>query len=198
MIGKASGKRKGGEFERDFCKKLSLWWTEGERDDVFFRTSGSGGRASVRAEKGKKTSYHYGDITCVPGVDGETFLDLFMVELKRGYGKWCILDILDSKQKIPIIVNFWKDMERKIERIIEVDSTIKIEPLLVFQRNYRSEVVVLSFFAWNCIEDCVGKFKGSVLEVKVNSMRIKMIKLKAFFNWISPKIIKRKILRWDW
>ena len=32
------GKQKGSAFEREICKKLSLWFTENERDDIFFRS----------------------------------------------------------------------------------------------------------------------------------------------------------------
>ncbi|MBM3120244.1 MAG: hypothetical protein FJ006_12010, partial [Chloroflexi bacterium] len=54
---------KGASFERDISRQLSLWWTHGERDDVFWRSSMSGGRATVRAKKGQKTAYQNGDIT---------------------------------------------------------------------------------------------------------------------------------------
>ena len=56
-------KDKGGNFERDICKALSLWYTYGEDDNIFWRTSGSGNRATVRTKKGQKTKYDYGDIT---------------------------------------------------------------------------------------------------------------------------------------
>ena len=36
---------KGSEFEREMCKCLSLWWTDSKRDDVFWRSAQSGGRA---------------------------------------------------------------------------------------------------------------------------------------------------------
>ena len=42
--------QKGGAWEREFSKYLSLWITEGERDDVFWRSSQSGGRATQRAK----------------------------------------------------------------------------------------------------------------------------------------------------
>jgi len=57
-IGRGTGERyikevmemaKGGEFERDISRFLSRWWTYGERDDVFWRTSASGARATTRS-----------------------------------------------------------------------------------------------------------------------------------------------------
>ena len=53
---------KGPSFEREVCEKLSLWWTDGKRDDVFMRTSGSGGKATARRKKGKDTPFQGGDI----------------------------------------------------------------------------------------------------------------------------------------
>lgn len=40
-------KAKGSKFERDVCKALSLWISEGQRQDLFWRSAMSGGRATV-------------------------------------------------------------------------------------------------------------------------------------------------------
>lgn len=75
---------KGGQFERDFSRSLSLWWTNGERDDIFWRTAGSGARATVRTKKGKTTAGQYGDITATDP-DGKILIDKILFELKNGY-----------------------------------------------------------------------------------------------------------------
>lgn len=75
---------KGGQFERDFSRQLSLWWTKGERDDIFWRTAGSGARATVRTKKGKSTAGQYGDITATDP-DGKLLIDNILFELKNGY-----------------------------------------------------------------------------------------------------------------
>lgn len=75
---------KGGQFERDFSRQLSLWWTNGERDDIFWRTAGSGARATVRSKKGKTTAGQYGDITATDP-DGKLLIDNILFELKNGY-----------------------------------------------------------------------------------------------------------------
>ena len=59
---KGGGHAKGSQFERTVCKDLSLWWTKGKRDDVFWRTSGSGARAKTRSKTGEKTFGQYGDV----------------------------------------------------------------------------------------------------------------------------------------
>ena len=85
---------KGSAFERQICKDLSLWWTEGDRDDVFYRTSNSGGRAATRAKKGRSTINQHGDICCTD-LDGQPLLDLLTFEVKRGYSSDTLGDLLD-------------------------------------------------------------------------------------------------------
>jgi hypothetical protein len=59
-----NGKQKGGAFERDVAKKLSLWVTADARPDVFWRSAMSGGRATVAHAKGIEVR-QVGDITAV-------------------------------------------------------------------------------------------------------------------------------------
>ena len=97
-----NGHRKGSSFEREICKTLSEWWsqdTEGTaRDDVFWRASQSGGRATQRAKSGKRTSGSYGDIAAVDPV-GFPLLAVFTLELKRGRSHGDIGDMLDMPLK---------------------------------------------------------------------------------------------------
>jgi hypothetical protein len=75
------GKAKGGEFERQICKKLSLWVSNNLRDDLFWRSAMSGGRATVRSKKGKETASGHGDITAVTP-EGNKLTDYFIIECK--------------------------------------------------------------------------------------------------------------------
>lgn len=74
---------KGANFERSICRQLSEWWTGGKRDDVFWRSSNSGGRATVRHQKGKRTAGAYGDIAATDPM-GDRLIRTFTIELKRG------------------------------------------------------------------------------------------------------------------
>lgn len=85
---------KGANFERAICKQLSLWWTGGERDDVFWRSSQSGGRATMRARKGKTTAGGNGDICALDPIGGP-LLKVFTIELKRGRSHGEPGDLLD-------------------------------------------------------------------------------------------------------
>lgn len=88
---------KGSEFERQICKRLSLWWTDDERDDVFWRSSQSGGRATLRSRKGIRTAGSYGDITALDPI-GEPLMKMFTIELKRGSSYSSPGDLIDFKK----------------------------------------------------------------------------------------------------
>jgi len=90
-----NGAAKGSAYERTLAKELSLWWSVGERDDLFWRSSQSGGRATQRAKQGKKTANACGDL-CAQDAAGQKLLDLFTIEIKRGYNTLHIYDILEG------------------------------------------------------------------------------------------------------
>jgi hypothetical protein len=93
-----AGHAKGAAFERDICRQLSLWWTSQQRDDIFWRTPQSGGRATHRAQKNKGTAGHYGDIMAVDPI-GNPLLKFMTFELKHGYGGASAMDLLDGGPK---------------------------------------------------------------------------------------------------
>jgi len=74
---KGGGKQKGALFERLVCKQLSLYYSDGRRDDLFWRSAMSGGRATLNKGKAKNQA---GDIT---GIGGHTFLHDVFLELKH-------------------------------------------------------------------------------------------------------------------
>jgi hypothetical protein len=75
---------KGQDYEREICVELSEWWTYGRRSDIFWRTGGSGARATVRAKSHKKTANQDGDITFTDPL-GLPFIKTLTIEVKRGY-----------------------------------------------------------------------------------------------------------------
>jgi len=91
-------KSKGNAYERKVCRELSIWWSEGERDDLFWKTSNSGGRATTRAKGGKKTVNSHGDIAATD-LSAQPLIDLITFEIKRGYNKFSIQDLMDKPNK---------------------------------------------------------------------------------------------------
>ena len=135
---KGAGKRKGGAFERRMAKRLSLWWTGGERDDVIWRTQLSGGRATVRGRKGKTSEGQYGDLTYTDPIAKPLF-DLCVIECKHGYGKWSVLDLIDNPDNAKYtILEGW--IERLREIVVAADAVYGI---ILAQRTRRLPVAVV-------------------------------------------------------
>lgn len=127
---------KGADFERDISRTLSLWWSHGERDDIFWRTSMSGGRATVRKKSGKSTAYQAGDISFTDPI-GAPLIKATVIELKRGYGRFCVLDLLDSRNVTTAVLSaFLSQVEEELEQ-----SGIR-NFLLICKRDGRSPIVL--------------------------------------------------------
>jgi len=86
---------KGSNFEREICKLLGLWWTGGKRDDVFWRTAGSGARATMRSKTNQNTFGQYGDVQATDPI-GQPLIDLCTIEMKRGYSKSTFADLIED------------------------------------------------------------------------------------------------------
>lgn len=71
------GSRKGGDWERQFARELSKWWTNGTDEDVFYRLGGSGG--AKRDKSGRTGSA--GDIR-YEKPNGKMLTDRYTFELK--------------------------------------------------------------------------------------------------------------------
>jgi len=88
--------QKGGSFERELSRQLSLWWSGGQDDSWFWRSSQSGGRATQRAKKGKSTTNASGDIAAQCH-EAQKLLDCLTLELKRGYKDISIADLYERR-----------------------------------------------------------------------------------------------------
>jgi len=113
---KRKGRGKGPSFERQISKLLSMWWSGGERDDIFWRSTTSGARSTVRQRQGKSTFGQSADITAQDPI-GQPLLDFMILELKKGYTKASVADIIDKPARIK---------SREIEQwIVKVDQEAK-------------------------------------------------------------------------
>ena len=108
------GNQKGSAFERLICKELSMWWSGGKRDDIFWRTAGSGARATQRRKSGRDTYGQHGDVQAIDPI-GELLTDLFSIELKRGYNKINLLELVTKPEKKTGFVEFVNQAERQKE-----------------------------------------------------------------------------------
>jgi len=125
-----SGKRKGSQFERDCCKKLSIWITDGKREDALWRSAMSGGRATI-AKKAGRDIRQAGDITSV-SPEGHALSNHYYIECK--FYKNLDIDnfLLDVRGKL---AKFW----------LETIKQAKIyhrQPILIAKENGRASIVI--------------------------------------------------------
>ena len=162
---------KGGGFENEVHAELSLWFSEGERDDLFGRSDGSGGRFTRRQKKGKDTANQGGDI-CFCHPEGEPLIKIWSIECKTGYGaKNKVKDADGDVIKIPVyspkqkgVIVAWKDkvalspwgvldyIDSKQKKTVlqlmweqckrDADLTNRI-PVLIFRRNLKLKCICI-------------------------------------------------------
>lgn len=184
-----NSKRKGNSLERELCKRLSLWWTQDRsppRDDVFWRTSNSGGRATVRGRQGKKTRNSYSDISAVD-VEGQPLLDLLVIEVKSGYNKFSLMDLIDRPGKAA--QQQWDKWISKAEE----DATLAGVSywLLITKRDKRQALVTMP------TELCarfylLHRLNMGCIRVDLSYGLIETVTmtLDFFLEWIQPKAIR--------
>lgn len=137
---------KGSAFEREICTMLSEWWEPG-RSDIFWRSQGSGGRATRRAKNGKSTYGSCGDIAAVDPI-GAPLMKVATIELKRGYSKCSIADIID-KPKHAAVAGFESFVAQAITAAKNANS---LSWMLITRRDKKISIVYIPthFYAGLC------------------------------------------------
>lgn len=82
MASPGYGGKKGAAYERTIAVMFSLWISEGTREDLLWRTAMSGGRATVKRQRGRKAEAQAGDLGSIDPL-GDWFTSTFLLELKR-------------------------------------------------------------------------------------------------------------------
>jgi hypothetical protein len=189
-------KSKGGNFERETAVALSLWWTQGERDDIFWRTQNSGGRSTMRSKQRKETEGQYGDIAATDP-SGKLLLDNWCIECKTGYASskkgevltkdgtkksvklitnWCVLDLIDSKQAGAVIEILW---EQAYHQALKNGT----QPILIFRRPRMSPCIAFNLNYFNYLTKLFGIPDKNRIIVRA-SYSIVIMSLSDFFDWI--------------
>ena len=173
---------KGSTFERKICTLLSEWWSDGARDDIFWRTAGSGARAKVRGRKKKSTAGQHGDI-CATDPIGQPLIDVFTMELKRGYNRHTIADLLDK----PIGATK-QEYEKWIEQAIESHTQARsFTWMLIVQRDRRDTLVFVPDYALDKLT--IGGLYAPQMTIEFNEMRILGTTLTNFLEVLSQSKI---------
>ena len=181
-----SGARKGSAFERTICRKLSEWWTDGKTDDVFWRSSQSGGRATIRGRKGKRTAGSYGDIVALDPI-GEPLLKMFTIELKCGRSHGEPGDLLNCKGKYchhPFI-----------KTLQQADSAHKLAGsrtwLIICRTDRRHETIF--FPAWllkkgEALAGVKALRRAPVFRYKIKGFHFVGVRLDKFLKFATPDL----------
>ena len=184
------GGTKGSEFEREICKKLSLWWTqdnsEGPKDNIFWRTAGSGARATQRNKKGLDSNMFSGDIGLLDS-KGEDFLKCCVIEIKRGYSlQFDLLNYLDGTKSEGILFKFW-------DKIYNDGDKLNKEPLLIFRRDRKNVCIVLKPSLISKIMYDSGPFLGKKIIIGHDfihsleeSKKTIILLFSEFLDWAKP------------
>jgi hypothetical protein len=190
-----SGKRKGGAFERLIANMLSLWWSDGKRDDIFYRTASSGGRATQRSKRGKSTHGQYGDIQAADPI-GQPLMDLCVVECKDGYAGQSIADLLDKKEERhkPTYESFIKQSQ------FESDQAEAPYWLLIARRRGRQVMIYLPFDLYKALKEAsrhrqrthmgIGDAIPNARIVFSNNLNVFCVPLQEFIKNVSPRDFK--------
>ncbi len=146
---------KGSDFERELCVEFSRWWTNGERDDIFWRSSGSGARAKTRGNAGRSTAGQHGDI-CATDPVGAPLIKLLTIELKRGYNSATPYDTIDRTKTAAVGV--W---EKFLLQTTESWKQAKsFAWLLITRRDRHRAMVYMPHFLLDALNAC-GAFSST-------------------------------------
>ena len=142
------GKSKGSQFEREVCVALSRWVSNGAREDLFWRSAMSGGRATVRGRKGKNTNAQVGDISSIAPA-GHALTNRYVIEAKFYADLEIDAFLFKGKGKLS---QFWAELNR-------VARKEKRYPLLIAKQNWLAPFMLstpagmeeLGFFEHVCV-----------------------------------------------
>lgn len=149
---KGRGKQKGSAFERDICKRLSLWVTDGERKDCFWRSALSGGRATVSKGEVRQA----GDI-CSVSSEGHSLTDRYYIECKSYADLQMQQFILHGKGKLSA---FWLEAIKQSKKYNRL-------PILIAKQNLYPPVFISRFDILGIVEE-FGRDSTSVIVRNVN------------------------------
>jgi len=181
---------KGPQFERDVCRQISLWWSNSQRDDIFWRTPGSGARATARAKQGKTTFGQVGDIMSTDPA-GQLLTSLITFELKRGYNSENVNNIIDRVRS--------QRKASQLEQWLLKLSSANVSPYwaLIHKRDRRDPVV---YFPTSLFDLLVGESLAGPALVDTDKLqfsfryevttptvlRVTAVNLSDFLRYVSP------------
>lgn len=184
--GGAKSKNKGSSFERKICKTISLWLTDGKRDDVVWRTAGSGGRATVRAKRSCRTANAAGDM-CATDPIAQPFIDKVLIEMKKGYTNGSeridVLKLIDSpnSKKSVLLLQWWLKAKK------EARFANREEVWIVFERDRGKAILMTRGDYVKALERRQGmSYPHPTISTCIDRARFIFTTLENFIGWYNP------------
>lgn len=176
-----------------------MWWSKGQRDDIFWRTAGSGGRATSRQKIGKKTYGQQGDVQAVDPI-GAPLTRLVTIEAKRGHKDAHIGDVMDRTNDHKLR---WLEVFIK-QSIKEAKDGGTPYWLLIIKRDNRKALVYMPDDLMDGLESTFENLKGAALfrlfpaalfspplrEGSLPICHVFCTTLEKFLGFIRPRNIK--------
>ena len=178
---------KGFGFERKVAKQLSLWWSDGNNKDVFWRVSGSGGRATRSTTILGGVSY--GDIGLLDP-SGEALLRICTFELKKGYTKDLdMMSLIDAKSD-NLFWKFWMKVSNDAAKAALAGWGK--EPILITNRNHKMPLATIRYSFYLKLFDYIGKFNEDwpMIAIRKGEEVTRTMTSDHFLEWLHPKIIQ--------
>ena len=147
-----NGKQKGSQFERDICKKLSLWISNNQNENLLWRSAMSGGRSTVMGKQGKANKEQCGDISAV-GEEGHLLTDKVYLELKFYKDLGLKNFFIGETSKL---TEFWKTTVKN------ADTNDKIPLMVVKENRYPAIVITTRTFFKKVVLARKGFFKTEI------------------------------------
>lgn len=180
---------KGSSFERRTCKTLGEWWAG--RDDIFWRSAGSGARAKVRGRSGKQTAGQHGDIAAIDPL-GVAFIDAFTLELKKGYNHDTIHDVLDTPKgrRRPVLLDW---VAQAVESHEHAGS---LAWLVIHARDRRDPLVYTSFYGHRLLSQGVPskkveRFSKAWSTILRGKWQICVFPMRELITCVSPNLLRQ-------
>lgn len=193
---------KGDQWERDIARELSVWWTsDKDEDDVFWRVRGSGGRATTRKKKGKKTANQEADIMATDE-RGLPLTNTCSIELKKGYNDTDLMSCID-KAKGNNEPRIGKFITQVCSSSLKDGESVILEkhPILIIRRDYKKPVIGVHKELYDWFEKqfvlshaTYPSFDKITISIEISlGMRIEMLFMRytQFLEWCDPIWIKQ-------
>jgi len=176
-----NAKSKGNTFERAICKQLSLWWSNNERDDLYWRSSSSGGRSTQRAKKGQTTCNASGDIAAMDA-DGQDLLRVFTFELKVGYSNLDVLSLID--QNASSLLSSWFEQAESSRK-----AAGSLSWCLIWKRDRRQPVMMFPCEFWQFVKH----LECNIEMILTQNFHVAVVGLTEFLESVTPSMVRQII-----